>query len=460
MKSNNKSKQKNNRSSIKNLPPLNLNAAGIDIGSREHFVAIPEGRDENSVRSFKSFTSDLHDLSNWLTICGIETVVMESTGVYWIPLFQILESKGFEVLLVNAHHVKNVPGRKTDVKDCQWLQQLHTFGLLRGSFHPDAQIKKLRTYLRQKDNLVRYTSSHIQHIQKSLTLMNVLIHNVISDITGKSGMRIIRAIIRGERNPDDLVKYCDKRLKNPINIIKKSLEGNYSDDNIFTLKQSVELFDFYNKKIFECDSKICSLLDDFEGKEKNNEISEQNQKVKKKQRTDPEIQRQLIRITSVDLTQITGLNTTSLLTIISETGLDAGKWKTEKHFTSWLGLAPNNKISGGKILSSKSRKVKSRASNAFRMAAQSTGCSKSYLGAFYRKQRYRLGPAKANVATARKIAVIYYNMLKNGTEFYDYGADYFETKYKAKSLKLLKSKAKKLGYEIVLKTMIPQERVS
>jgi transposase len=433
------------------LPALNFNAAGIDVGSREHYVAVPEGRDEQTVRSFETFTADLIKLAEWLKECDIDTVVMESTGVYWLPLFDILEERGFEVLLVNAGHVKNVPGRKSDVSDCQWLQQLHTYGLLRGSFHPDAKIRELRTYLRQRDMLVSYCSSHIQHIQKVLTLMNVQLHNVISDITGLSGMRIIRAIIQGEKNPDTLVEYCDRRLKNPVSVIKKSLEGNYNSENLFILKQTVDLFDYYQKQISECEQKIKEIIQSFESKDSSgtDRSEDENRTHKKYKKIDKSIQNELKRITSVDLTQIDGLNTTNLLTLISEVGLDMTKWKTEKHFTSWLGLAPNNKISGGKVLSRKTKKTKNRAGNVFRLAASTLSRSESYLGGAYRRYRSLLGPGKANVAVARKIAVIFYNTLKNGQEYYDYGCEYYEKKTSERSIKYLKLKARHLGFDLV-----------
>jgi transposase len=435
------------------MPILNLDAAGIDIGSKEHYVAVPEGRSEHTVRSFKTFTADLYELSNWLKECCIKTVAMESTGVYWLPLFNILEERGFEVLLVNAFHVKNVPGRKSDVSDCQWLQQLHTYGLLRSSFQPDAKIRELRTYQRQREMLVRYCSSHIQHIQKVLTLMNIQLHNVISDITGQSGMRILRAIIQGEKDPDILVLKCDKRLKNPLTVIKKSLEGNYTPENLFVLGQAVKLYDYYQEQITECDNCIQELLKSFESEDKNEsidkpDIKEKNIKIKKKKIINPEMNVEIKRITGVDLTQIDGLNTTNVLTLISEVGLDMSKWKTEKHFTSWLGLAPNNKISGGKVLSRNTKKTKNKAGNVFRLAANTLSRGDSYLSGVYRRFRSRLGPGKANVATARKIAVIFYNTLKYGQEYYDYGSDYFEKKVAERNYKYLKSKAKHLGFEL------------
>jgi len=438
---------------LKKMPMLHINAAGIDIGSTQHFVAVPEGRDDHSVRSFQTFTADLFELADWLKKCDIETVVMESTGVYWLPLFEILEAKGFEVLLVNAYHVKNVPGRKTDVSDCQWLQQLHTYGLLRGSFQPVAQIRELRTYLRQRDMLIKYCSSHILHIQKVLTLMNIQLHNVISDITGRSGMRIIRAIIQGEKDPDTLVLKCDKRLKNPLWVIKKSLEGNYNTENLFVLQQSVELYDYYQKQITDCDVHIQTLLESFDSPkervESNKNDNQERIKKEKKQIVNPKIQSEIKRIAGVDLTQIDGLNTTSVLTLISEVGLDMTKWKTEKHFTSWLGLAPNNKISGGKVLSKNTKKTKNRAGNIFRLAANSLSRGDSYLSGVYRRYRSRLGPGKANVALARKIAVIFYNMLKHGQEYFDLGCDYYEKKVAERNYKYLKVRAKHLGFDIV-----------
>lgn len=441
-----KSKASNN-----DMPLVNKNAAGIDIGSKEHYVAVPADRSDKPVRSFQTFTADLYALADWLKECKITSVAMESTGVYWIPIFQILEEKGFNVYLVNARHVKNVPGRKSDVSDCQWLQRLHSFGLLSASFQPDAMTRELRAYLRQRDGLVRYTTSHIQHMQKSLTQMNIQLHNVISDITGKSGMAIIRAIIKGERNPEELVKLCGNGLRSPLDVIKKSLEGNYLEEHIFTLKQAVELYDFYQKQILECENKITELLAKFpdqEVKAKSDDPPPPKKK-NKQNKINPEIKEHLKRTTGIDLTEVNGFNTLTAITIISEVGLDMSKWKTEKHFTSWLGLAPNNAISGGKVLKTGTKKIKSRASRAFRQAAQTLERSQSYLGAYYRKMKYRLGAGKANVATARKLAALFYNLMKNGTEFRDLGIDYFESKFKERNIANLKRKAMDLGFSLI-----------
>lgn len=288
-------------------------------------------------------------------------------------------------------------------------------------------------------------------MQKSLTQMNIQLHNVISDITGKSGMAIIRAIIKGERNPDELVKLCDHGLKNPISVIRKSLEGNYLDEHIFTLTQAVELYDFYQKQILECENKITGLLAKFpdnEIKDKNNNPPSQKKK-NKKDKINPEIREHLKRTTGIDLTEINGFNTLTVATIVSEVGLNMNKWKTEKHFTSWLGLSPNNSISGGKVLKSGTKKIKSRASRAFRQAAQTLERSQSYLGAYYRKMKYRLGAGKANVATARKLAALFYNLVRNGTEFKDFGVEYFESKFKERNIANLKRKATDLGFALI-----------
>lgn len=434
----------------KTLPLVNRNAAGIDVGSRNHYAAVPADRDESPVRVFSTYTSDLHSLALWLKECGIDTVAMESTGVYWIPVFQILEQHGLKVCLVNARHAKNVPGRKSDVRDCQWLQQLHSFGLLAGSFQPDSVTRELRTYLRQRDMLVHSATSQIQHMQKSLIQMNLLLHNAISDITGASGMAILRAIIKGERDPEKLIIHCRQGLKNSEEVIKKSLTGTYAEEHIFTLTQAVELYDFYQAKIAECEERINSTLRKYPDTQQKDADSDGTAKKKKKSSISPEIKEQLKRMTGVDLTQIDGMNTLSAVTVISETGTDMSKWKTEKHFTSWLGLSPDNRISGGKILKSGTKKIKSRASRAFRHCAQTLHRSKSYMGAYYRKMRARLGPGKANVAAARKLAVIFYTMLKTGTGFKDLGFDYYEKKYKERSIASLKDKAEKLGYSLIL----------
>lgn len=449
-----KQRRKKQKKQSKSFPIINPDAAGIDIGSAEHWVAVPADRDQHPVRKFKCFTADLHNMANWLNKCGIKTIAMESTGVYWIPAFQILESRGFEVKLVNAKHVKNVPGRKTDVLDCQWLQRLHCFGLLSGSFRPENSICILRSYWRHRDNLIRYAASHVQHMQKALTEMNIQLHKVISDIAGLTGMRIIRAILEGERDTVKLANMKHGRIRSSTNEIAKSLEGDYRSEHLFALKQAVELYDFYQNQISDCDQQIEDYLIQFDSKLNldAHPIPPTKRKHRKPKGNEPhfDLRTHLYRITGVDFTQIDGLNVLSVQNIISEVGLDPGAFPTVKHFTSWLGLCPNNRITGGNIKSSNTRKVVNRAATAFRIAAQSLSTSLSALGAYYRRMRSRLGAPKAVTATAHKLARIFYHLWKTGDQYKDIGIDYYEQKYKERIIKNMKRKAKKLGYVIAL----------
>ncbi len=428
---------------------INFNAAGIDIGAETHYVAVPDGRDPNGqdIRHFGTFTSDLYAIADWLQQCQIDTVAMESTGVYWIPLFEILESKGFDVKLVNPRFIKNVPGRKTDVVDCQWIRQLHSYGLLKGSFRPEDQICVLRSYLRQRALLVSYASHHIQHIQKALEQMNIKLNRVIRDITGDTGMKIIRAILAGERKPKKLAQLRNSRCKNDVKTIAKALHGNWRSEHLFALQQSVELFDFYQKQIADCDFKIEQHLFNFEDRS-NGEPLDKSRKATGRNKLSFDARTHLFQMTGVDLTKVDGLDSLTVLKIISEIGLDMSRWPTVKHFASWLGLSPGSKISGGKVLSSKTKKCANRAAHYLRLAAYSLHSSKSAIGAFFRRKKAHLGPAKAITATAHKLARIIYNMLKNGTEYKDVGQDYYEQRYKNRVLQNLKRRAKQLGYEL------------
>ena len=425
----------------KHLGHLNTFAAGIDIGSRSHFVAIPEGIDEPSVREFATFTDDLERLSDWLVASGITTVAMESTGIYWIPVFEILENRGLEVKLVNARHVKNVPGRKSDVLDCQWLQQLHTYGLLRGAFRPTEQVCALRAYVRQRSTLVDHAASHIQHMQKALAQMNLLLHNVVSDITGVTGMRIIMAILAGERDPQKLAAFRDRRCKNSQETIARSLRGNYRQEHLFSLKQAVELYEFYQAKIAECERQILEQLQQFDAV-----ASDPDRPAGTPPATLAEA---LQRMSGGDLAQIPGIDTDTALKIIAEIGIDMSRWKSEKEFASWLGLCPGSKISGGKVLSSASKKVANRVAVALRMAAYALIRSKSALGAYIRRMRTRLGAPKAITATAHKLARLVYSLLKHGTDYIDAGQDTYEERYRSRVLQNLKRKALELGFEMV-----------
>jgi len=421
----------------KHLQHINAHAAGIDVGCRSHFVAVPEGSCEQPVREFSSFTDDLYRMADWLLSCGVSTVAMESTGIYWIPVFEILESRGFEVRLVNARHVKNVPGRKSDVLDCQWLQQLHSYGLLAGAFRPNEQVCALRAYVRQRMNLVRYASSHIQHMQKALLQMNLQLSNVVSDISGVTGMRIIGAIIAGERNPKALARLRDPRCKRNESTIARSLHGNFRPEHLFSLKQAVELYEFYQSQIAECDREILAQLAGFDATDASGNGPPAS------------VDEALQRMSGVDLTGIDGIDTTSAVKIIAEVGTDMSRWKSAKHFASWLGLCPGTKISGGKLLSAKSKPVANRAAATLRMAAFTLLRSKSALGAYLRRQRSRLGAPKAITATAHKMARLVYSMLKHGSAYVDLGQNYYEERYRDRTIKSLKRKAQSFGYLLV-----------
>ena len=431
----------------KHLEQINLYAAGIDIGSESHYVAVPEGLDDEPVRCFSCNTGDLEKLADWLVQIGIQSVAMESTGIYWIPLFEILEERGLEVLLVNARHVKNVSGRKSDVLDCQWLQQLHTYGLLAGAFRPPEQVTALRAYMRQRGTLVRYAGSHIQHMQKALRQMNLLLDNVVTDITGKTGMTIIRTILKGERDPNKLAAYRDRRCKKTEQAIAQSLHGHYREEHLFALRQSVELYDTYHAKILACDEAIEQQLKRFDAQGD----PEQLPAGKKKAANAPafDVRGELYRMSGVDLTAIDGINDITALKVLAETGTDMSRWKSEKHFSSWLGLSPGNKISGGKILSSKTKPTTNRAAAALRMAAFTLSNSKSALGAYYRRMRSRQGAPKAITATAHKLARLIYSMLKHGTEYVDQGQDYYEQQYQDRVMKNLKQRAAQMGFALV-----------
>ena len=431
------------------LAQVHPQAAGIDIGASEHWVSIPSELDPEPVRKFSCFTADLYAIAEWLKSRGITTVAMESTGVYWIPLFQILETSGLEVRLVNAHFVKTVPGRKSDVLDCQWLQKLHSYGLLSGSFRPDDQVCVFRSYIRQRDRLTKSASIHIQRMQKALTEMNVQLHRVVSDITGVTGMAIIRAILAGERDPQRLAAFKDPRAKRSTEEIAAALVGDYRVEHLFVLKQELSLYDTYQQQIQQCDHQIEQCLSEFDSQ--SDEPLPPRPKGKKPSRNAPnfDLRSHLYRMSGVDFTQIDGLEALTVQAIVSEVGLDPTRFPTAKHFASWLGICPGSKISGGKILSSRTRKVVNRAANAFRIAAQSLANSQTALGGFYRRIRTRSGAPIAITATAHKLARIFYHLWTTGEDFVDAGAQAYEQQYQQRVLKHLKQRAKKMGFDLV-----------
>jgi transposase len=439
------------------LPQVRMNAGGIDIGASEIWVDVGD-KDDEPVRRFETFTVDLTRMAEWLKGCGIETVAMESTGVYWIPTFQILERAGIEVFLVNAKQAKNVSGRKTDMLDCQWLRLLHSYGLLPASFRPAADIAVLRSYLRHRQMLIEYAAGHIQHMQKALTQMNVQIHHVIADITGSTGIRIIRAIVAGERDRKRLAAMRDVRTKATQETIAKALEGDYRPEHIFALKQSLELFDTYQKQIQACDEEIAGHLRRMDSKANPDQLpTARREKKKRRNQSTFNVREQAFRISGVDLTEIDGISESAALALIGEIGVDMSRWKTEKHFASWLALCPNNKISGGKTLKRSTRKTANRARDILRLCAQTLMNSRSALGAFSRRMCFRLGKPKGIVATAHKLALLIYRMLTLGTRYVDIGQDRYEQEYKQRALKHLARKAKDFGFQLVpsVQTSVP-----
>lgn len=409
-----KSRKKKRTIDFNVLEQINLDAGGIDIGAEEIYACVPAGRDTESVRSFPTFTVDLNRLANWLEQCEVGTVAMESTSVYWVPLYDILEGRGIEVCLVNARHVKNVSGRKSDVLDCQWLQQLHTYGLLQASFQPSDKIRALRALARHRETLVRYRAAHIQHMQKAMELMNIKLTHVLSDITGLTGMTIIRAILAGERNPQVLAQYRSGRCKHSVDEIAKALEGNYRHEHLFALQQAVELFDIYGQQIAACDAEMEAMYAQLapaaeEAAKRETKPPAPRRQKRRKNEAHFDLTSALYQMAGVDLTQIDGIDALTAQTVLTEIGLDMGKWRTEKHFASWLGLSPNNRITGGKVKGRRTKKNDNRAATALRVAAQTLYRNDSALGAFYRRMKARHGPAKAIVATAHRLARIIYH---------------------------------------------------
>ena len=380
---------------------------------------------------------------------------MESTGVYWIPIFEILEQRGFEVMVVNARDAKHVPGRKTDVSDAQWLQRLHEYGLLRASFRHQAEIAGLRAYLRQRERLLDYAAAHIQHMQKALTQMNLQLHHVVSDITGVTGMSIIRAIVAGERDPKVLASQRDRRCHASVETVCQALIGNYREEHIFALTQAVELYDVYQTKVLTCDTQIEAILKRLKQNARPPKSKLPPARRRARQSNEPafDVRGALHAILGVDLTQINGLGPSLALKLVGECGTSLTAWPTAKHFTSWLGLAPHNKISGGKVLSSKTRRTGNRAASLLRLAAGTLGRTDTALGAFYRRLSARVGKAKAITATARKIATLFYNTLRHGMAYTDPGAGYYEDRYRQRVLSNLQRRAKSLGF--VLREMEP-----
>ena len=445
------SSKKKSQKEPDDLELLNLNAAGLDIGAEEIYGCVPSDRDETFVRSFGTYTVELNTLADWLEACGIETVAMESTGVYWIPVYDVLEARGFEVSLVNARHLKNVPGRKSDVDDCQWLQQLHTYGLLRSSFRPDEEICVLRALVRQRTNLVSSRSRQIQLMQKAMEQMNVKLTEVVSDITGVTGMSIIRAIVQGERKAKQLAQLRNPKCKKSEDEIAMALEGTYQFEQLFALRQALAAYDFYGQQMQECDQAIEAHFASMPDAPPGDDTLPPKARSQKRRKNQPyfDLASSLYQTVGVDLTEIDGIDALTAQTVIAEIGLDMNRWPTVKHFTSWLGLSPHNEISGGKVLRTRTKKTKNRANTALRIAAQALHRSDSALGAFFRRMRAKHGPAKAVTATAHKLACIIYYMLRDRTPYQDPGAQQYEQQHQERVIRNLKRKAARLGMQLI-----------
>jgi len=423
------------------------NAAGVDIGSAAHFVAVPPDRADEPVREFPSFTDDLHAMADWLKACWVDTVAMESTGVYWIPLYELLESRGFTVLLVNARHVKNVSGRKSDVLDCQWLQQLLTYGLLRGAFRPAEEVCVLRSLWRQRGMLLRSQGRQVQHMQKALTQMNVQLTNVIADVAGETGQKILRAIVAGERDGLALAKLKNSRIRASDEDIARSLRGTWRAEHLFALKQAVDAFDFVGTQLAECDLQIEAQLQLLQTHDGDPAKGKKRGRARNAPKFD--MRTQLFRMCGVDLTRIDGIDVTTALAVISETGADMSRFPSVKHFTSWMGLAPGTKITGGKSISGRTLRCANRAAQALRLAAAALRTSQSALGAYFRRLCARMDKPKAVTAAAHKLARLIYTLLTKGEEYTDQGQDYYEERYRERVLRHLALRAQKMGMRLV-----------
>jgi transposase len=435
------------------LDRLNPNVAGIDGGAAEHFVAVPPDRDATPVQSFTTFTSDLHRLAEWLTACRVTSVAMEATGVYWIPIYEILEARGFEVLLVNARHLKNVPGRKSDVSDCEWIRELHSVGLLRASFRPADAMVALRAYLRHRQTLVETAATFIQRMQKALVQMNLQLPLVVSNITGVTGLRILRDIVAGHRDAHRLADHRDHRVRASKADIVAALTGNYRPEHLLVLQQNLELFDACQAQLAACDRAIEAHVHTLTAERPTSPTPLPDPRVTKKPRDNEprfEIRAPLHQLTGgVDLTQIDGIAPYSALKLIAEIGTDMSRWATEKHFTSWLTLAPKNKISGGRLLSSRTQPSANRAAAILRVAVMGLSRTQTALGAFYRRLAARIGKPQAITATARKLAILVYRALKGDLVYRDPGADAYDVQQRTRTLRQLRQRAATLGFELV-----------
>jgi len=434
------------------LAVLHPNAAGLDIGAREIWVAVPVDRDPEPVRCFGTFTQDLEKLVAWLTQCRIDTVAMESTGVYWIPVFELIEQASLAAALIEPRQLKRVPGRKSDVLDCQWIQQMHSFGLLTASFRPDAEMRTLRAYLRHRAQLIEHRAPHILHIQRALQYMNVQVHHVLSDIMGVTGQKILRAIVAGERDPQRLAAFREPGCKKDEATIAAALTGHWQAEYVFIIQQSLALYDAYTTQVAECDQALerqyAACKPRWDGPDTLPDVPPVKPNSKSKNQPAFNVRAHLLRLTGVDLVAISGISQSLAQVILAEVGTEMDKFPTVKHFCSWLGLAPHNDISGGKVLQSHVLKTDNRAGQALRQAAQANTKSQSVFGAYYRRKRAYLGPEQATVATAHKIARVVYHMLKHREAYEPLSAKDYDQQWQDREFTALKKKAAKLGFSL------------
>jgi transposase len=460
MKHNQRTPAERRRRAVSKRPSLleriQPDAAGIDCGEKSHYVAVPRERDTQPVREFRTFTTELYRLADWLAQCGIKTVALESTGVYWIPVYEILEQRGFEVVLVNARDVHNVRGRKSDVSDCEWLQELHSVGLLRASFRPAAPIVALRCYLRERQTLVEEAATRIQRMQKALTQMNLQLHTVLTDLTGTSGLKIVRSILAGVRDPELLAAHRDYRCKASKAELVASLTGNYRAEHLFSLRQNFAAYEFHLQQIAECDAAIEALLKTLVALAPPPATAlppPRRKPAAKNHAPRFDIRTPLHRLTGgADLSQIDAIGPQAALQLVAEIGTDMSRWPTAQHFTSWLTLAPNNKISGGRLLSSRTPPSANRAAAVLRRCAMSLTRTSTALGAFYRRLAVRIGKPKAITATARKLALLVYRVLSGDLVYQDPGANAYHQFHRARELKSIRRRAIQFGYDLIDRT--------
>jgi transposase len=433
------------RASAQAMRIINPNAAGIDLGSRSHFVALPEDRNEN-VREFQCYTEDLEKMAEWLLVHRITTVAMESTGVFWVPVYDVLERAGLDVQLVNARHYRNVPGRKTDIQDCQWLQYLHQCGLVRGSFRPADAICEIRSYERQRENLVEEASRHLQRMHKAMEQMNIQLHKSIRDISGLTGMTIIKAIVGGERDANKLAEHRDPRCKRTKEEIAKALRGNWREEHLFCLEQELYLYETLQGQIRKCEAAAMQCWKNLPGKVDATDLPTST----KGRKVDIALRRELYRVTGNDLFAADGLGATIVPKLLSEIGTDVSAWPTEAHFVSWANICPPNNITGGKRHKGRRRQKTGRVAELFRLAAQSVANAKSAIGAYYRRKRGHRGSGIANGATANKIARIFYRLMKFGEAYVAQSAEHYEVQFREKLINRAVKTLEAFGMEVTV----------